>query len=173
MYVFDAMHPFQTGGPLYFVFFVLYMLIGAFGILNLLTAVFIEQLVEAQETSEKNKAIQKRLVRLRHLESLREVFKDIDKDGSGYLSQAELSGCLALLQAKDKDAQEQKKLDMDAEDSVFDILEMTPETFHELLLYFASDAYGGGEDDDNEEDNIGANTQTAPTPNRVAESIFI
>jgi hypothetical protein len=124
-------------GVLYFSLMTIYLFVGTFGILNLLTAIFVEHLYQAQEENEKTRKAEKRHRMLTQLDSLRSIFTDIDRDGNGDLSASELMQCLPALRARHQEDKESN-----GGESIFSALNVTPETFHELLLYFASDASG-------------------------------
>jgi len=126
----------------YFFFFAFYVIFGAFGILNLLTAIFVEHLYAEQDGAKRRKDLLEKRLKLTQLDSLRTIFTDIDRDGNGDLSRAELMQCLPALKARHLEDQERKDAGDESEQSVFDTLNVSPEIFHELLQYFASDASG-------------------------------
>jgi len=108
-----------------YVFFLLYTLLGAFGILNLLTAVFVNALLEATEKRKKDLAIEQRATKLANISQIHEMFAAVDDDKSGTLQQSEMDDVMQeFANPKWKD--------------IFEQLEMTPATFGKFLVYFVS-----------------------------------
>jgi len=137
-WVSDVARPHMNeGGAAYFIFFCIYVLIGTFGILNLLTAIFIEELVEAQRVEKEEQIQRNKKKKYESLTEIRDLFDQLDSDGSGKLSNDELHGALVTMREPQWE-------------SVFDALEMQPETFHALMQYFSSAASGADLDGDGE-----------------------
>jgi len=116
-------------------FFVIYTLFAAFGILNLLTAVFVDALLEASEARKTEDEKLRFKTKVAGISQIKELFASLDEDGTGCLSQEEIAaGNAALLE--------------DQWSGLFVQIGMPPQKFGKLLKYFAvMEAEAGGEDD--------------------------
>jgi len=70
---------------------------GAFGILNLLTAVFVNALLEATEQNKVKEQRRERADKLQRLSKIRMMFKELDADSSGQLSKEEITNAMEIL----------------------------------------------------------------------------
>jgi len=109
-----------------YMFFLFYTLLTAFGVLNLLTAVFVNALLDATEERKQEEAKKRRAEKLLNVGELEKLFASIDIDGTGMLGMEEVENAtLEFMNPKWS--------------SLFKKLELAPGKLAKLMLLFASD----------------------------------
>eukprot|EP00930_Biecheleria_cincta_P034019 TRINITY_DN23548_c0_g1_i1.p1 TRINITY_DN23548_c0_g1~~TRINITY_DN23548_c0_g1_i1.p1 ORF type:complete len:499 (-),score=111.98 TRINITY_DN23548_c0_g1_i1:49-1545(-) len=84
------------------IFFIIFIAVAVFVMLNLVTAVIVENAFDEAKQDEKEKAIKLEREKEEELEDLRAFFKQIDLDGSGSLTKAELFGAAKQRKVRQK-----------------------------------------------------------------------
>jgi len=120
-----------------YLFFMFYVLLSAFGIMNLLLAVFVNSLLDAVEERKKDEAREKRQRKLAGVKDIEDMFKKIDQDGSGQIGMEEVVECMTEVEKPEWS-------------DMFERLEMSPVKFGKLLHFFAAKAAESADDGDDE-----------------------
>jgi len=126
-----------------YIFFVLWIMFGNMGVLNLLTAVFVDVLLEAKEEMKEQEEKKALASRLKKIGQIGDIFAAMDTDGSGTLSADEMNHCTDVLKSKEFEG-------------VFEELEMDASTFAKIIEFFASQMLKPDEANEGDEDNIDA-----------------
>jgi len=132
--------------PITYVFMVLWIMVGNMGVLNLLTAIFVDKLLELKSEREKEEKALDYKKTVKATTDIVKVFEAIDKDHSGKLSREEMLECVDVLHDKKYEA-------------VFTALSMDSTTFSKILdwIVVTTPSTTEDEEDSDEEDGLDYN----------------
>lgn len=113
----DIIQPTVVKTPYLFVYWLSFMFITTFGMLNIIVGLFCENAVKEGIAFEKNRALAMDEKRNKMLKELMQVFRKMDSDSSGYLTREEYMEAIT----KDKVVMDFfEKLELEGEDDLFD-----------------------------------------------------
>mmetsp|Transcript_14437 Transcript_14437/g.32853 ORF Transcript_14437/g.32853 Transcript_14437/m.32853 type:complete len:268 (+) Transcript_14437:1-804(+) len=91
----DVLTPFWSYGHAYILIFIVFVSVTIFGLLNVVTAIFVDSAMQSQQ-HDKDLMIQEKMDKKdRVCQHLKDLFRSIDADGSGYINIEEMDRVLA------------------------------------------------------------------------------
>jgi Na+-transporting methylmalonyl-CoA/oxaloacetate decarboxylase gamma subunit len=120
------MRPVMAREPLMGVFFIVFVLLGVFVFMNLVTAVIVDTAFNIAQADKENEGKEKENAKKEDLKRLAEIFLEMDKDGSGDLSKREFDFALQT-NKRVKETMNLMELTMDEMQEIWEVLDMEDE----------------------------------------------